>query len=132
VVEKTVQQPAAQPPGQSTSDPGAPQSSGSTPPAANAAAQPLAKVDEVPVGGGVVLKDQKLVLTRDAEGNAHAFSAVCTHQGCLVSSVAEGTINCKCHNSKFDVTSGEPVGGPAKKPLPSVGIEERDGAIFQA
>ncbi|WP_432947723.1 Rieske (2Fe-2S) protein [Kribbella sp. CA-253562] len=80
----------------------------------------------------MVLNDQKMVLTRDAGGETHAFSAVCTHQGCLVSSVADGTINCKCHGSKFDITSGDPVGGPAKKPLPAVAVEVRDGAIFQA
>jgi Rieske Fe-S protein len=103
---------------------------GATQPAAGEA--PLAQVVDVPAGGGLVLKDQKTVLTRDLDGRVAAFSAVCTHQGCLVSSVSNGTINCTCHGSKFDAVSGEPVGGPAKKPLPAVAIERRDGAIFSA
>ena len=93
--------------------------------------EPLAQVVDVPAGGGLVLKDQKVVLTRDLEGRVAAFSAVCTHQGCLVSSVKDGTINCTCHGSKFDPATGERVDGPAKKPLPPVNVERRDGAIFQ-
>ncbi|WP_433018162.1 Rieske (2Fe-2S) protein [Kribbella sp. CA-294648] len=99
---------------------------------AGGGAAALTSADKVPAGGGVVLADQKVVVTRDGSGAPHAFSAVCTHQGCLVTSVEGGTINCRCHGSKFDVSSGEPVGGPAKKPLPPIAVEERNGAIFQA
>ncbi len=92
----------------------------------------LVKLDDVPVGGGVVLGDQKVVVTRDQAGKASAFSAVCTHQGCLVASVAAGTIDCPCHGSKFDAGTGEPVAGPAQSPLPRVEIQQRDGAVFRA
>lgn len=94
--------------------------------------QPLAQVVDVPAGGGLVLKEQKVVVTRDVDGRVAAFSAVCTHQGCLVSSVSDGAINCTCHGSKFDPATGERVAGPAKNPLPAVSIERRDGAIFLA
>lgn len=92
----------------------------------------LAKVADIPAGGGVILADQKVVLTKDQSGKVAAFSAVCTHQGCVVGEVSNGTINCPCHGSKFDVASGQPVGGPAPKPLPPVAIQQRDGAIYQA
>ncbi|MEU4394054.1 Rieske (2Fe-2S) protein [Kribbella sp. NPDC023855] len=109
-----------------------PQATESSAPTAQPAGDLLTSAKDVPAGGGVILKDQKIVVTRDDSGAPHAFSAVCTHQGCLVTAVGEGTIDCKCHGSKFDLASGEPVGGPAKKPLPPVAVVERDGGLFQA
>ena len=44
----------------------------------------LIALDEVPPGGGVVLGDDGVVLTRTTDGELHAFSAACTHQGCTV------------------------------------------------
>lgn len=96
------------------------------------ATPPLAKVADIPAGGGVILKDQSLVLTKDASGKVCAFSAICTHQGCVVTNVGDGTINCPCHGSKFDASTGERVAGPARAPLPAVNVEQRDGAIFKA
>ena len=72
----------------------------------------------IPVGGGKVLADQKVVITQPTEGDFQAFTAVCTHQGCVVSSVSDGTINCACHGSKFDIATGEVKQGPATKALP--------------
>ena len=130
-------QPATQPTTRPTTQPVAPPSSV---PASEAASQPasqptdppLAKLDEVPVGGGVVLADQKLVVTRDAAGKAAAFTAVCTHSGCIVQNVANGTINCGCHGSKFDAATGAVVNGPAAQPLAGLPVVQRDGAIFRA
>ncbi|MEV6282775.1 Rieske (2Fe-2S) protein [Kribbella sp. NPDC051770] len=94
--------------------------------------KPLASVDDIAPRGGLIVKDEKVVVTRDAEGTPRAFSAVCTHRGCLVASVEQGTINCPCHGSKFDVATGAPVGGPAKNPLAPVAVELRGGSIFRA
>ncbi|WP_020392735.1 Rieske (2Fe-2S) protein [Kribbella catacumbae] len=108
----------------------APVSQGTTGAAPGPAA--LAKVADIPAGGGVILKEQSVVLTKDASGKVCAFSAICTHQGCAVTDVGDGTINCRCHGSKFDATTGERVAGPAKDPLPPVAVQQRDGAIFKA
>jgi Rieske Fe-S protein len=117
--------PAAQP---STSQPAAskpPVSQGTTGAA-------LAQVADIPAGGGVILKEQNVVLCKDGSGKVSAFSAICTHQGCVVTDVADGTINCPCHGSKFSAGTGERVAGPAKDPLTPVTVQQRDGAIFQA
>ncbi|MFE4261291.1 Rieske (2Fe-2S) protein [Streptomyces sp. NPDC056883] len=90
-------------------------SAASSAPAADAKA--LIKSSEVPVGGGTVLKDQKLVVTQPTAGSFRCFTAVCTHQGCLVNKVADGTIDCPCHGSKFKVADGAVAKGPATKPL---------------
>jgi Rieske Fe-S protein len=80
-------------------------------------AGPIAATADVPVGGGLVVKNQKIVVTQPTKGEFKGFSAVCTHQGCLVSTVADGTINCTCHGSKFSIADGSVVAGPAKAPL---------------
>lgn len=72
---------------------------------------------EVPVGGGIVDRDAKLVVTQPQAGQFRAFTAVCTHGRCTVSTVAEGTIDCPCHGSKFSITDGSVVQGPADMPL---------------
>ncbi|MCH9732835.1 MAG: Rieske (2Fe-2S) protein [Actinomycetia bacterium] len=76
------------------------------------------RVADVPVGGGHVFSDQAIVVVQPSEGTFKAFSAVCTHQGCSVREVADGTINCACHGSKFDIADGSVVRGPARKALP--------------
>jgi Rieske Fe-S protein len=93
---------------------------------------PLAQLADIPAGGGVILKEQNVVLTKDASGKVSAFSAICTHQGCVVTGVGGGTIDCPCHGSKFDAATGERVAGPAQSPLPPVAVQQRDGAVFQA
>ncbi|MFJ8661807.1 Rieske (2Fe-2S) protein [Streptomyces sp. NPDC093795] len=80
---------------------------------------PLATTSEIPVGGGMVFAERKVVVTQPAAGEFKAFSAVCTHQGCLVNKVADGTIDCPCHGSKYRVADGSVVNGPATRPLPA-------------
>ena len=88
------------------------------PSGAGPAGAPLARTDEIPVGGGKVFSDDKVVVTQPQQGTFVAFSAVCTHQGCTVSEVTDGTINCPCHGSKFAVDDGSVKAGPATRPLP--------------
>ena len=73
--------------------------------------------DRVPVGGGVVLPALGVVVTQPVEGEFVAFDATCPHRGCLVKSVAAGTIACFCHGSRFRVADGSVAGGPAAEPL---------------
>ncbi|WP_328808216.1 Rieske (2Fe-2S) protein [Nonomuraea antri] len=117
----------------STGAPAAPESSApaasSAPPAGGGG---LAKTSEIPVGGGTVFKDQKIVVTQPAAGQFKAFSAVCTHQGCAVGSVSNGTINCPCHGSKFAIADGAVTDGPAKEPLPEKQIKVEGDQITLA
>ena len=95
-------------------------------------ARMLVAVDEVPVGGGVVLRKEKVVVTRPAPDDVRAFSAVCTHQGCTVNSVADGRIDCPCHGSSFDATTGAVRNGPATRPLTKVAVVVRSGKVFES
>lgn len=91
----------------------------------------LAKTADIPVGGGTIFKDQKIVVTQPTEGDFKAFSATCTHQGCTVDSVESGMINCPCHGSMFNL-DGTVMGGPATKPLPEVQIKVEGDTISLA
>lgn len=90
----------------------------------------LVAVDRVPVGGGVVLAKDKVVVTRPTADDVRAFSAVCTHQGCTVDAVADGTIDCPCHGSSFDAATGAVRHGPATRALPTVAVTVRSGQVF--
>jgi len=102
-------------------------------PAAPAAPAPagtsLAAVADVPVGGGLVLAAQGIVLTQPAAGTIKGFSATCTHQGCTVAEVTGGTINCPCHGSKFAVADGSVTAGPAPSPLPEKAVTVQGGSV---
>jgi Rieske Fe-S protein len=113
-----------------TSQPAASQPAASQP----ASSQPpsLALTSDVPVGGGKILADKKIVITQPRAGSFEAFAAVCTHQGCTVSSVSGGTINCPCHGSKFSVTNGSVVTGPAPSALAPVSIKVQGTSIVPA
>ncbi|MEU1181982.1 Rieske (2Fe-2S) protein [Streptomyces sp. NPDC005820] len=84
----------------------------------SAAGGALAKTADIPEGGGKIFTAEKVVVTQPTQGDFKAFSAVCTHQGCTVGSVANGTINCPCHKSEFRIADGSVASGPATKPLP--------------
>lgn len=84
---------------------------------AGPAGQALGSTGDIPVGGGAVFASQEVVVTQPTPGDFKAFSAICTHAGCPVSTVANGTINCTCHGSKYDVNDGSVVNGPATRPL---------------
>jgi Rieske Fe-S protein len=93
--------PPAAPP--NTSDPAAAPQSGV-----------LTKASDVPVGSGVIVGD--VVVTQPSAGDFKGFSAKCTHKGCTVNAVANGTIDCPCHGSKFNL-DGTVANGPATEPL---------------
>ncbi|MFF3494338.1 Rieske (2Fe-2S) protein [Streptomyces sp. NPDC002795] len=96
------------------------------------AADELTKTSAIPVGGGKIFPDDKVVVTQPAEGDFKAFSAVCTHQGCAVKDVSGGTINCPCHGSKFKVTDASVAGGPATRPLDTRQIKVTGDSITLA
>ena len=85
---------------------------------------------DVPVGGGKVYTAAKVVVTQPSKGEFKALSAVCTHVGCLCNQVADGTINCPCHGSKFKITDGSVVAGPAPASLPAAKITVSGGKIL--
>jgi Rieske Fe-S protein len=104
----------------------------STPATSAPAAAVLAKTSDIPVGGGVIFAAQQVVVTQPTKGAFKAFTSICTHQGCQVIEVANGTINCPCHGSKFKVADGSVKAGPATAPLAPINVKVDGTAISLA
>ncbi|GCB50596.1 Rieske (2Fe-2S) protein [Streptomyces sp. NL15-2K] len=94
-----------------------------------APAQELAKTSDIPVGGGVIFKDEGVVVTQPTQGEFKAFTNICAHQRCPVAGVSDGTINCSCHGSKFAIADGAVTNPPATKPLPEKKIAVEGDSI---
>ena len=82
----------------------------------------LATTAEVPVGGGIIDADLRVVVTQPTEGEFKAFTAVCTHQQQTVTSVEAGQIRCRHHGSVYSAETGENIGGPAPAPLAEIPV----------
>ncbi|MEU6977956.1 MULTISPECIES: Rieske (2Fe-2S) protein [unclassified Streptomyces] len=89
----------------------------------------LGAPDEVPVGGAKLYREQRLLVHCPAKGQYKAFSAQCTHAGCVLDKIEDNEGNCPCHGSRFDVTTGKALQGPATVPLPEVPVRVENGKL---
>ena len=108
--------PSASPSSSSASTPADPTSSAPSEETSSSAAgggDALTQTSDIEVGGGAIFADEEVVVTQPTEGEFKCFTAICSHQGCLVSSVSDGTINCDCHGSKYSIETGDVEEGPA-------------------
>lgn len=107
---------------------------GSSGPSVGASPRPagpirLGGASEVPVGGGRIYRQQRVVVTQPSAGKFVGLSAVCTHQGCLVDRVEHATIRCPCHGSQYGL-DGSVIAGPAVNPLPTQPVSVMAGWIY--
>ncbi|MEU6313420.1 Rieske (2Fe-2S) protein [Streptomyces sp. NPDC047014] len=103
--------------------------SGGRTPATPTAPVDLGAAAEVPVGGAKLYRESKLVVSCPEAGRYKAFSAQCTHSGCVLDKIVEGEGNCPCHGSRFDVATGQVLRGPAAQPLPEVPVKAENGRL---
>ena len=62
------------------------------------------------------------VMLQKAPGVFVAFSAICTHLGCIVKWLPEkGEFLCPCHAGRY-ASDGKVLGGPPPKPLPTIPV----------
>ena len=92
----------------------------------------LTSTGAIPVGGGKIFASERVVVTQPSGGQFRGFSAVCTHMQCIVDQIADRTIDCPCHGSKFSITDGHVVAGPAPSPLPAQSLKIESGRISLA
>ena len=97
---------------------------------AGGGANALAKTSDIPVGGGTIFADKKVVVTQPTAGTFKGFSTTCTHLGCQVDKVADGLIQCPCHGSRYSVEDGSVKAGPAPRPLPTENIKVEGSQIM--
>jgi nitrite reductase/ring-hydroxylating ferredoxin subunit len=90
----------------------------------------LTALSAVPVGGAVKvdLGGSPVIVARPTASQTVAFSAICTHQGCVVDPVGR-TLNCPCHGSQFNALTGQVLQGPAVDPLPRIPVTVKNGEV---
>ncbi|MFE5582431.1 Rieske (2Fe-2S) protein [Kitasatospora sp. NPDC056531] len=89
----------------------------------------LGPASAIPEGGGKVFREQKIVVTQPTAGQYKAFSAKCTHAGCIVDQVTKEQIQCPCHGSRFGIADGAVQDGPAPSPLPAYTVTVEGGNL---
>ena len=97
--------------------------------------KPIARVDEVPVGGARVFHypdaESPCLLLRTGADTWLAYDQKCTHLACaVIPEPGSGRLRCPCHHGYFDLATGRPLAGPPRRPLPRVLLEIRDGTIY--
>ncbi|MET9533934.1 MULTISPECIES: Rieske (2Fe-2S) protein [unclassified Streptomyces] len=90
----------------------------------------LGAADAVPVGGVKYYRDQFLLVSRPSADEYKALWSRCTHQNCPLQKI-EGKVGiCPCHGSRFDVTTGKVLQGPAGRPLADVPVKVVGGKLI--
>lgn len=92
----------------------------------------VARADELTEGSMRAFRvlDTKIAVANVA-GTFYAFDDTCTHLQCSLAEGAleETTVTCSCHGSKFDVTSGVVLQGPAQEPVGTYETRVEDGSL---
>jgi len=79
----------------------------------------------------VSVNDKPVIVIHTKAGGIKAFSAICTHLGCIVAWNARKTsIECPCHDGYFNPVTGAVVSGPPPKPLTQYQVINRDGKVL--
>jgi len=92
----------------------------------------VAARDRIPANGGMVVTvPVGHVALVDVDGEIHAFSAVCTHLGCIVRwQPGPGSVwLCPCHKGAY-ARDGRVVSGPPPRPLKRYEVAVRDGNVY--
>ena len=93
----------------------------------------IAALADVPVGGSIdaTINGEPALIAQPTAGQVVAFSAVCTHQQCVVAA-AGNEFDCPCHGSKFDAATGDVINGPALRPLSTIPVAVSGDRIVAA
>ena len=92
----------------------------------------IGKVADIQPDTAKIIRFEKkpIALVRTTEGQVKAFSAVCTHLGCIIEYRADDKkFHCNCHGSIFD-TNGQNIAGPAPRPLSPYRVQIKDDQIL--
>jgi Rieske Fe-S protein len=95
----------------------------------------IAMVEQIPVGGILTFTYPEAhdicLLARRDEQTFVAYSQKCTHLSCaVVHEPKRDCLQCPCHEGFFDISTGRPIAGPPRRPLPIIKLEVRQGAIY--
>ena len=93
----------------------------------------VGKTTDFPVGQGKVVpvNDKPVLVVNTAQGGLKAFSAICTHLGCIVEwDQPRRFILCPCHDGRFNPINGAVISGPPPTPLPELPVSVDGDAVY--
>lgn len=93
----------------------------------------VGKVEDFSSGSGTVVSvnDKPVIVVNTKAGGLKAFSAICTHLGCVVAwDSHKNAIHCPCHEGIFNATTGAVVSGPPPQPLSGYELAIKDGKVL--
>jgi cytochrome b6-f complex iron-sulfur subunit len=88
---------------------------------------------DFPAGQGKVVpvNDKPVIVVNTAQGGLKAFSAICTHLGCIVEwDEPRQFILCPCHDGRFNAANGAIISGPQPAPLPELALTVEGDAVY--
>lgn len=93
----------------------------------------LAAINDLPPDSSKIFRFNKepVILVHTQSGQFKAFSARCTHLGCIVQYMSDGHaphFSCNCHGSEFDM-NGKNITGPASYPLVPFRVSLQDSSV---
>ncbi len=94
---------------------------------------PVGAVSDFPLNSGTVtpVNDEPVIVVNTEAGGIKAYSAICTHLGCIVYwHESRGVIQCPCHDGRFNPLNGAVISGPPPRALPPYEFEIVDGQVY--
>ena len=88
---------------------------------------------DFPAGQGKVVpvNDKPVIVVNTTQGGLKAFSAICTHLGCIVEwDQQRQFILCPCHDGRFNPLNGAVISGPPPAPLAELALTVEDKAVY--
>ena len=89
--------------------------------------------NDFPTGQGKVVpvNDKAVIVVNTAQGGTKAFSAICTHLGCIVEwDQNRQFIHCPCHDGRFNPINGAVISGPPPAPLPELALTVEENTVY--
>lgn len=93
----------------------------------------VGKAEDFPMNSGTIVSvnDEPVIVVNTKAGGLKAFSAICTHLGCVVAwSQRKSIVHCPCHDGFFNPVTGAVVSGPPPTPLPQYELVVKDGNVL--
>lgn len=95
----------------------------------------VADLGQLPVGGNAVFhypnESEPCLLLRTDKNTLVAYSQKCTHLACAVVPDKEaGKLLCPCHHGYFETSTGRPLAGPPRRPLPRITLRISGGKVY--
>lgn len=98
-------------------------------------AREIARVSGLGVGAAMTFnypgEHDRCVLVRLGESEFVAYDQKCTHLSCsVIPEPQAGRLICPCHQGIFEMSTGRPLAGPPRRPLPRITLQVKGDVVY--